>query len=159
MNQNILKLDTEILSNIVNDMILAKFNENNQLIKNIKNHVIFESNVERSIPQVQDKINIINSYDNTTEEIQNDYHVEEDKNNIEINNDVKEYIEESIKQCPTKIQIVKLCVISILLIVIICFILWKYVNNKYTYVFMVITGAIILCSDYIIYSKNWITIL
>ena len=38
-NNNTIKLDTEVVSNIVNDMMLAKFNENDQLINNIKNHV------------------------------------------------------------------------------------------------------------------------
>lgn len=162
MDNNLLKLDTEIISNIVNDMILAKFNENNQLINNIKNHVSFESNVERSIPQIQDKIDLINSYDIPEQNYQQNYIPEQNYQQEyipEINDDVKEYIEESINKCPTKIQIIKLGVISIIIIVIICFVIWKYVESKYIYVFMVIAGAIILCSDYVIYNKGWISIL
>lgn len=156
MDNNLIKLDTEVLSNIVNDMILAKFNDNNQLINNINNYVSFESNVERSIPQIQDKIDLINSYDVPGQNYQQNYQQE---CTPEINDDVKEYIEESINQCPTKIQIIKLCVISIIIIAIACFVIWKYVESKYIYVFMVIAGAIILCSDYIIYNKGWVSIL
>ncbi len=56
-------------------------------------------------------------------------------------------------------QIVKLSVISIIIIAIICFIIWKYVESKYIYVIIIICSSIILCSDYVIYNKGWILFL
>ena len=165
-NNNTIKLDTEVVSNIVNDMMLAKFNENNQLINNIKNHVSFENDIERSIPYIQDKIDVINSYKTpiqTTQCQQTTQCKQIPTQQIPtqqipaLQQCQQEYIEK--ENCPTKIQIVKLSVISIIIIVIICFIVWKYVESKYIYVIIIICSSIILCSDYVIYNKGWILFL
>ena len=166
-NNNTIKLDTEVVSNIVNDMMLAKFNENNQLINNIKNHVSFENDIERSIPYIQDKIDVINSYKTPIQTTQCQQttqckqipavqqHVPLQQ--VPVQQCQQEYIEK--ENCPTKIQIVKLSVISIIIIAIICFIVWKYVESKYIYVIIIICSSIILCSDYVIYNKGWILFL
>ena len=171
-NNNTIKLDTEVVSNIVNDMMLAKFNENNQLINNIKNHVSFENDIESSIPYIQDKIDVINSYKTPiqtqcqqTTQCQQIPAVQQQVPLQQvplqqvplIQQCQQEYIEK--ENCPTKIQIVKLSVISIIIIAIICFIVWKYVESKYIYVIIIICSSIILCSDYVIYNKGWILFL
>lgn len=157
-NNNLIKLDTDVISNIVNDMMLARFNDNNQLINNIRNHVSFNNDIENSIPQIQDKIDLINSFKTPVQQspVQQ---IQSQQEYCEQNNNIQENIEKEINNCPTKIQIVKLSIISIFIIAIICFIIWKYVESKYIYVIMIICGSIILCSDYIIYKKGWIFLL
>lgn len=179
-NNNTIKLDTEVVSNIVNDMMLAKFNENNQLINNIKNHVSFENDIERSIPYIQDKIDVINSYKTPIQTTQCQQTTQYQQTTqckqvpaqqipvqqvplqqIPVQQAVQQCQQEYIEKenCPTKIQIVKLSVISIIIIAIICFIVWKYVESKYIYVIIIICSSIILCSDYVIYNKGWILFL
>ena len=53
------KIDTNNIAEIVNDMITAKFNDHNPLINDIRNHVVIESSIEREIPQVHNKIDLI----------------------------------------------------------------------------------------------------
>lgn len=167
-NNNLIKLDTDVISNIVNDMMLARFNDNNQLINNIRNHVSFNNDIENSIPQIQDKIDLINSFktpvqQSPVQQIQSQQipvqQIQSQQEYCEQNNNIQENIEKEINNCPTKIQIVKLSIISIFIIAIICFIIWKYIESKYIYVIMIICGSIILCSDYIIYKKGWIFLL
>ena len=58
------KIDEKSVMDIISTMVSAKFNNMNPLINNILNHVNYESSIEREVPNVQSKIDIITSQEN-----------------------------------------------------------------------------------------------
>ena len=148
------KIDTNNIAEIVNDMITAKFNDHNPLINDIRNHVVIESSIEREIPQVHNKIDLIaaqqaaigidESYDdidvNTNQYI---YDNEPQSENIQTTDESHNNI----------MNIAKLTIILLAIIGIVCWCIYMYVNNKYKYIMMACVVAAGLASDYYISKK------
>ena len=148
------KIDTNNIAEIVNDMITAKFNDHNPLINDIRNHVVIESSIEREIPQVHNKIDLIaaqqaaigidESYDdidvNTNQYI---YDNEPQSENIQTTDESHNNI----------MNIAKLTIILLAIIGVVCWCIYMYVNNKYKYIIMACVVAAGLASDYYISKK------
>ena len=180
MEQKVAKINSDKLFQIVSDMNNINFNNQNPLISDLLNHVEIESSINREIPQVQSKIDLITSqqFDNLTNVPNNNssyhnvtnnnssYHnvtnnnssypnvTNDSYNNVPVNDYSKneeEYYEEYDEECDESntIRIAKLCIISVIIIAILCFIVYKYVN-KYKYIIMCCIGAAVLASDYFI---------
>lgn len=143
------KLDPDNLLIIVNDMINAKFNEQNPLIQNIKNHVNIEQSIMQEIPQVQNKVDLLqyqndyqNDYQNNS---QNDY-----QNNQQLTNTQENYSIQ--KQDKHLLLISKIAILTIFVLGIICWILYNYVKYPYNYISMAVSGAVLFTSDLFIYK-------
>lgn len=157
------KIDTNNIAEIVNDMITAKFNDHNPLINDIRNHVVIESSIEREIPQVHNKIDLIaaqqaaiginESYDdvdidvninqNTNQYIHDNLNNEPQSENIQTNDESHNNI----------MNIAKLTIILLAIIAVVCWYIYMYVNNKYKYIMMACVVAAGLASDYYISKK------
>lgn len=170
MEQKVAKINSDKLFQIVSDMNNINFNNQNPLISDLLNHVEIESSINREIPQVQSKIDLITSqqFDNPTNipnVINNNYNndsypnvtgnssypnvINDSYNNASVNEE--EYYEECDEECDESntIGIAKLCIISVIIIAVLCFIVYRYVN-KYKYIIMCCIGAAVLASDYFI---------
>ena len=180
MEQKVAKINSDKLFQIVSDMNNINFNNQNPLISDLLNHVEIESSINREIPQVQSKIDLITSqqFDNPTNinNISNNYSnvtngsysnvtgnssysnvtnssynnvINDSYNNVPVNEEeyYEEYDEESDES--NTIGIAKLCIISVIIIAVLCFIVYRYVN-KYKYIIMCCIGATVLASDYFI---------
>lgn len=173
MEQKVAKINSDKLFQIVSDMNNINFNNQNPLISDLLNHVEIESSINREIPQVQSKIDLITSqqFDNPTNipnvtnnnypnvpsnssynNVTNDsYHnVTNGSYNVPVNEE-EYYEEEYDEECDESntIGIAKLCIISVIIIAVLCFIVYRYVN-KYKYIIMCCIGAAVLASDYFI---------
>ena len=174
MEQKVAKINSDKLFQIVSDMNNINFNNQNPLISDLLNHVEIESSINREIPQVQSKIDLITSqqFDNPTNipnVTNNNYpnvpsnssynNVTNDSypnvtngsyNNVPVNEE-EYYEEEYDEECDESntIGIAKLCIISVIIIAVLCFIVYRYVN-KYKYIIMCCIGAAVLTSDYFI---------
>lgn len=168
MEQKVAKINSDKLFQIVSDMNNINFNNQNPLISDLLNHVEIESSINREIPQVQSKIDLITSqqFDNPTNipnnnypNVTNDSYPNDSYNNVTGNsnynnvpvNEEEEYYEECDEECDESntIGIAKLCIISVIIIAVLCFIVYRYVN-KYKYIIMCCIGAAVLASDYFI---------
>ena len=158
-----LKIDTENIMEIVNDMIQAKFNDHNPLINDIRNHVVIESSIDREIPQVKDKVELIAAQQAAImgEPIMNEmfvdkseYQSEDEQSEIkQINN-----ISNTINSINT-INIAKLSIIILIIIIACCYLVYIYVDidNKYKYAIMSCICIIgVLCCYYISKKFNWL---
>lgn len=172
MEQKVAKINSDKLFQIVSDMNNINFNNQNPLISDLLNHVEIESSINREIPQVQSKIDLITSqqFDNpiNINNISNNYSnvtngsysnvtgnssynnvINDSYNNVPVNEEEydEEYDEENDES--NTIGIAKLCIISVIIIAVLCFIVYRYVN-KYKYIIMCCIGAAVLASDYFI---------
>lgn len=133
----------------------TNFNNHNPLIQDLLNHVEIESSINREIPQVQNKVDLItsqqqNNYSNDYED-ENEYENENENEDENYENDQNKYYNNDKTQSKT-INIAKLFIISLIIIAILCYIIYKYIN-KYKYIIMCCIGAAILASDYFIGKK------
>lgn len=139
------QLDAHNLSQIINDMMNAKFNDQNPLIQNIKNHVNIEQSIMQEIPQVQNKIDLLQyqNYSPNTDQSTNQQYMQQE--NIQS------------PDCSIKKQdncdwliMSKIGILSIAGLSIICWILYKYIKSPYNYISMAVSGAAILASDFFV---------
>lgn len=158
------KIDTNNIAEIVNDMITAKFNDHNPLINDIRNHVVIESSIEREIPQVHNKIDLIaaqqaaidinESYDDDV-----DVNINQNTNQYiydNLNNEIEsqsENIQTNDESYNNIMNIAKLTIILLAIVGIVCWCIYMYVNNKYKYIMMACVVAAGLASDYYISKK------
>lgn len=154
MESKNIKISSDKITKIVCDMNNTNFNNHNPLIQDLLNHVEIESSINREIPQVQNKVDLITSQQQNNN-YSNDYDYEEENENEYENEDEQiiqnEYNNNDETQSKT-INIAKLFIISLIIIAILCYIIYKYIN-KYKYIIMSCTGAAILASDYFIGKK------
>lgn len=148
------KIDIEVVDKMVGDMLLAKFNDNNQFINSIRNHVNMNTSIDYAIPDVQNKVDIL---DNQVQ-YESEYVEQQEVQQIpcEEKEQINKFVENEIKDSPKKIQIIKLVIISLVIAAILCYLIWKYVHTEYTYFIMIGLVAIILGSDYYIYQKGFV---
>ena len=166
MKSKIATINSDKLFQIVSDMNNINFNNQNPLINDLLNHVEIESSINREIPQVQNKLDLITSQQNQEDNSVNNYpnSVNNYPNSVNnypnsVNNypnSVNNYSNSEINyeqseendQC-NNMNIAKLCIISLIIIAILCFIVYKYID-KYKYIIMCCIGAAVLASDYFI---------
>lgn len=149
------KIDIDVVDKMVGDMLLAKFNDNNQFINSIRNHVNMNTSIDYAIPDVQNKVDILDNqvqYEPEYVEQQQEVQQISCKEKEQIN----KFVENEIKDSPKKIQIIKLVIISLVIAAILCYLIWKYVHTEYTYFIMIGLVAVILASDYYIYQKGFV---
>ena len=164
MESKNIKISSDKITKIVSDMNNTNFNNHNPLIQDLLNHVEIESSINREIPQVQNKVDLItsqqennnitqqNNYSNDYDyEDENDDEYENENEDENYENDQNKYYNNDETQSKT-INIAKLFIISLIIIAILCYIIYKYIN-KYKYIIMCCTGAAILASDYFIGKK------
>lgn len=153
MESKNIKISSDKITKIVCDMNNTNFNNHNPLIQDLLNHVEIESSINREIPQVQNKVDLITSQQENNYSNDYDYEDENEYENEDENyeNDQNKYYNNDETQSKT-INIAKLFIISLIIIAILCYIIYKYIN-KYKYIIMCCTGAAILASDYFIGKK------
>lgn len=149
------KIDIDVVDKMVGDMLLAKFNDNNQFINSIRNHVNMNTSVDYAIPDVQNKVDILdNQVQYEPEYVEQRQEVQQIS--CEEKEQINKFVENEIKDSPKKIQIIKLVIISLVIAAILCYLIWKYVHTEYTYFIMIGLVAVILASDYYIYQKGFV---
>lgn len=148
------KIDIDVVDKMVGDMLLAKFNDNNQFINSIRNHVNMNTSVDYAIPDVQNKVDILDNQVQYEPEYVEQQEVQQIS--CEEKEQINKFVENEIKDSPKKIQIIKLVIISLVIAAILCYLIWKYVHTEYTYFIMIGLVAVILASDYYIYQKGFV---
>lgn len=148
------KIDIDVVDKMVGDMLLAKFNDNNQFINSIRNNVNMNTSIDYAIPDVQNKVDIL---DNQVH-YEPGYVEQQEVQQISCGEkeQINKFVENEIKDSPKKIQIIKLVIISLVIAAILCYLIWRYVHTEYTYFIMIGLVAIILASDYYIYQKGFV---
>lgn len=156
MNQRIIQDDD--IRNIINQMRNAKFNDMNPLVQNIKNHVDFESSIAREVPQVQNKIDIL-TRDNTPDPSMSKLLAASQNNiiqpidNSSSNSNINVISEDKVNNQQYYISIAKICILTIAIIGIICWLVYVYVPVPYNYVVICIACAAGIASDYFYCNK------
>lgn len=149
------KIDIDVVDKMVGDMLLAKFNDNNQFINSIRNHVNMNTSIDYAIPDVQNKVDILdNQVQYEPEYVEQRQEVQQIS--CEEKEQINKFVENEIKDSPKKIKIIKLVIISLVIAAILCYLIWKYVHTEYTYFIMIGLVAVILASDYYIYQKGFV---
>lgn len=150
------KIEEKSIMDIISTMVSAKFNNMNPLINNILNHVNYESSIEREVPNVQSKIDIITSQENDQQPSMNNLiatsqtglqPVHQDSNN----NNIPQQIEKSTDY--QYITYAKIGIVTIVIVGIICWILYIYIPKPYNYIVMCVVFAAGLASDFFILKK------
>lgn len=151
MNQR--RIQDEDIRNMVDQMRNAKFNDNNPLIQNIKNHVDFESSIAREVPQVQNKIDIL-TQDNAPNPSMSKLLAASQNNIVQpINGNTITASEVKVNNQQYYIPIAKICILTIAIIGIICWLVYMYVPNPYNYMTICIVCAAGIASDYFYCNK------
>lgn len=160
MNQRIIQDDD--IRNMIDQMRNAKFNDMNPLVQNIKNHVDFESSIAREVPQVQNKIDILTqddtpnpsmskllaaSQNNIIQPISNNNSSSSSSGNINITP------EDKVNNQQYYISIAKMCILTIAIIGVICWLVYVYIPVPYNYTVICITCAAGIASDYFYCNK------
>lgn len=150
------KIDVDVVDKMVGDMLLAKFNDNNQFINSIRNHVNMNTSIDYAIPDVQNKVDILDNQVQYEPEYVEQQQQEVQQISCKEKEQINKFVENEIKDSPKKIQIIKLVIISLVIAAILCYLIWKYVHTEYTYFIMIGLVAVILASDYYIYQKGFV---
>ena len=161
MNQRLIQDDD--IRCMLADMRNAKFNDINPLIQNIKNHVDFESSIAREVPQIQNKIDILTQGETNAPDpsmsklLATSQHNIAQPINCNSNNNTNSTpaiaAEDKVNNQQCYIPIAKICIITIIVIGIICWLAYMYISYPYNYITIIIACAIGLSSDYYVCNK------
>lgn len=163
MNQRIIQDDD--ISRMITDMRNARFNDNNPLIQSIKNHVDFESSVAREIPQVQNKIDILTQDDANTPKpsmskllATSQHNIAQsnncnNSNNNNNNNYYPDITEDKVNNQECYIPIAKICILTVIIVGIICWFAYMYIPKPYNYIVICTIFAAGFASDYFYCNK------
>lgn len=149
------KIDEKSVMDIISTMVSAKFNNMNPLINNILNHVNYESSIEREVPNVQSKIDIITSQENDQQPSMNNLIATSQAGLQPVHQDVSSNIPQQIEKSSDHqyITYAKIGIVTIAIVGIICWILYVYIPKPYNYISMCVVFAAGLASDFFILKK------
>lgn len=152
MNQRIIQDDD--IRNMIDQMRNAKFNDMNPLVQNIKNHVDFESSIAREVSQVQNKIDILTQDDTPNPSMskllaasQNNI-IQSISNSSSNSDNINIAPEDKVNNQQYYISIAKMCILTIVIIGVICWLVYVYIPVPYNYTVICITCAAGIASDY-----------
>lgn len=160
MNQRTIQDDD--IRNMISHMMNMKFNDKNPLIQNIKNHVDFESSIAREVPQIQNKIDILtqdNANTNSQDPSMSKLLAASQNNIIQTPSNTSDTINTvNTPYCKVNDQqyylsIAKICIITIVIIGVICWIAYVYIPVPYIYVVICVACAAGIASDYFYCNK------
>lgn len=149
------KIEEKSINDIISTMVSAKFNNMNPLINNILNHVNYESSIEREVPNVQSKIDIITSQENDQQPSMNNLIATSQVGLQPVHQDVSNNIPQQIEKSTdyNYITYAKIGIVTIAIVGIICWILYIYIPKPYNYIAMCVIFAAGLASDFFILKK------
>lgn len=154
MNSNKKCIDPKKMAQLVTDMKYARFNDQNPLINNIRNHVSIENYINREIPSVQNKIDLLTNGPSDPSDSTIDKHIPTLK---EFTDEVVESVDEDNNEqnnsCVSSITIAKLIIITIIIALFISAIVYMYIDTPYMYYIIGVVIVIALGCDYYIYMK------
>lgn len=157
MNQRIIQDDD--IRNMIDQMRNAKFNDMNPLVQNIKNHVDFESSIAREVSQVQNKIDILTQDDTPNPSMskllaasQNNI-IQSISNSSSNSDNINIAPEDKVNNQQYYISIAKMCILTIVIIGVICWLVYVYIPVPYNYTVICITCAAGIASDYFYCNK------
>ena len=125
------KIEEKSIMDIISTMVSAKFNNMNPLINNILNHVNYESSIEREVPNVQNKIDIITSQENDQRPSMNNL-ITTSQTGLQSVIPSQQNIEQSVNY----ITCAKIGIVTIAIVGIICWLLYVYISYPYNYIIM-----------------------
>ena len=149
------KIDEKSVMDIISTMVSAKFNNMNPLINNILNHVNYESSIEREVPNVQSKIDIITSQENDQQPSMNNLIATSQTGLQPVHQDVSSNIPQQIEKSTDHqyITYAKIGIVTIAIVGIICWVLYMYIPKPYNYISICVVFAAGLASDFFILKK------
>lgn len=149
------KIDEKSVMDIISTLVSAKFNNMNPLINNILNHVNYESSIEREVPNVQSKIDIITSQESDQQPSMNNLIATSQTGLQPVHQDVSNNIPQQIEKSTDHqyITYAKIGIVTIAIVGIICWVLYMYIPKPYNYISICVVFAAGLASDFFILKK------